>query len=117
VNDIENKSSLKMAHVLISGRVQGVFFRVSTKEVANNLNLSGWIKNTSTGEVDAYFVGSEKNIKTILTWCHKGPEHAKVEAVKNIPITQTEKTVLYDIYQSNKINIETPSSFEIKRTL
>ncbi|MCJ2534242.1 MAG: acylphosphatase, partial [Candidatus Thermoplasmatota archaeon] len=50
-------------HVLISGRVQGVWFRTSTKQKAEQLGLTGWVRNTSDGSVEAIFEGVEKGIK------------------------------------------------------
>jgi len=69
-------------HVIISGRVQGVWFRAKTKQKAEQLGLTGWVRNTSNGDVEAVFEGDEKQVKEILDWCHHGPPFAKVETVK-----------------------------------
>ena len=71
----------KRAHVLISGRVQGVWFRSSTKNIAEQFDLTGWVKNTSDGKVEAIFEGEEDNIIQMIKWCHKGPVNAKVDNI------------------------------------
>ena len=81
-------------NVIISGRVQGVWFRASTKEKADQLGLTGWVRNTSDGNVEAVFEGDEKIIQEMLDWCHQGPLYAKV---KNVKITkQTAKNDFMD---------------------
>jgi len=69
-------------HVIISGRVQGVWFRASTKQKAEQLDLKGWVRNTTDGNVEAVFEGDEKHVKEMLDWCRRGPPFAKVENVK-----------------------------------
>jgi len=69
-------------HVLISGKVQGVWFRSSTKQKAEQLGLTGWVRNTPEGDVEAVFEGEEKIIKEMIEWCHRGPPLAKVENVE-----------------------------------
>lgn len=68
-------------HVLISGRVQGVWFRATTKKKADQLGLTGWVRNTSDGRVEAVFEGKESLIEQMLDWCHEGPPLAKVKTV------------------------------------
>ncbi len=68
-------------HVVISGRVQGVFFRASTAEKADELGLVGWVKNTPEGDVEAVFEGEEGAVAEMLAWCHRGPALAKVVKV------------------------------------
>ena len=69
------------AHVFISGRVQGVFYRTSTRDIAEQYGLTGWVKNTSDGYVEAVFEGEETAIKDMIAWCHKGPRLAEVSDV------------------------------------
>jgi acylphosphatase len=69
-------------HVFISGRVQGVFFRQNTFERARTLGLSGWVRNTEDGKVEAVFEGEKENIEKILEWAKRGPPLAKVEKVE-----------------------------------
>ncbi len=69
------------AHVFISGRVQGVFYRASTKNMAEQLGLKGWVRNTSDALVEAVFEGEETAVKDMISWCHKGPRSAEVSDV------------------------------------
>ena len=70
------------AHVQISGQVQGVFFRDSTRERAQELNLKGWVKNSPDGSVEALFEGPSEKVREMLDWCESGPRHASVENVE-----------------------------------
>ncbi len=73
---------MKSLHVYISGRVQGVFFRASTQSKARQLNLTGWVKNTGDGGVEAYFEGDEAKIEEMHAWCRQGPPAAVVTNVE-----------------------------------
>jgi len=68
-------------HVIISGRVQGVFFRMETQRAANRYSISGWVRNKPDGKVEAVFEGDEKKVKDMLRWCHKGSPMAAVVSV------------------------------------
>ena len=69
------------AHAVISGQVQGVFYRATTKETAENLGVRGWVKNRSDGNVEAIFEGEKKYVDLVLKWCSEGPLYAKVKRV------------------------------------
>ena len=69
----------KRLHLTISGRVQGVFFRASTKETARSLDLRGWVKNLADGRVAAVFEGDEEALLRMLDWCRRGPPGADIE--------------------------------------
>ena len=69
------------AHVVIHGLVQGVFFRATTVDRARSEGLTGWVRNTQGGSVEAVFEGNEGPVKDIIRWCEKGPLAAKVEQV------------------------------------
>jgi acylphosphatase len=69
------------AHVYVAGQVQGVFFRDSTREKAEQLGLTGWVKNLPDGRVEALFEGPSEWIREMIRWCEKGPPHAEVENV------------------------------------
>ena len=60
-------------HVVIKGVVQGVGFRHFVRHKARKLGVFGWVKNTSTGQVEALFEGSKEAIETMITVCKKGP--------------------------------------------
>ncbi|MBN2014619.1 MAG: acylphosphatase [Candidatus Altiarchaeota archaeon] len=70
------------AHVYVSGRVQGVFFRASTRDEARRLGLTGWVSNLPDGRVEAVFEGEEDLVKEMVGWCHHGPSYASVSDVK-----------------------------------
>ena len=70
------------AYVLISGRVQGVWYRASTKNKAEQLGLKGWVRNTNDGNVEAVFEGEEKIVEKMINWCHQGPSLAKVDKIR-----------------------------------
>ena len=77
-------------HLLIEGKVQGVYYRATAKEVAQSLDLRGWVKNTAAGHVEAVVTGSEKAVNEFIEWCKKGPEKAVVSHVRTTAIdTQT----------------------------
>jgi len=69
------------AHVIIEGRVQGVFFRYHTQEVAVRLGLKGWVKNRPDGSVEAVFEGDREKVSQVIEWCHRGPSQARVTKV------------------------------------
>ncbi len=75
-------SKMKRAHILLSGRVQGVWFRANTREKAEQLDLKGWVRNLSNGRVEIVFEGKKEVIEKAIEWCHHGPSFAKVEKVK-----------------------------------
>ena len=66
------------AHIIISGRVQGVFFRVETQRAANRIGVFGWVRNRSDGTVEAVFEGDRDRLDAVLQWCQEGPAHANV---------------------------------------
>jgi len=69
-------------HVLIEGRVQGVGFRFFTKEQAQKLGLTGWVRNTFDGNVEAYAEGMKEDLEIWLTQLQKGPRSAFVTNIK-----------------------------------
>ena len=74
-------SDLERARVRVSGQVQGVFFRDSTRQKAEELNLAGWVKNLPDGKVEAFFEGPSEKVREMVRWCEEGPQHASVENV------------------------------------
>lgn len=67
--------------VQIFGKVQGVFFRHSTRQQALSLNLTGWVKNLSDGSVLCEAEGEKKSLLELIAWCKHGPQRAEVENV------------------------------------
>ena len=70
------------AHIFVSGKVQGVFFRQKTKQKAENLGVKGWIKNLDDGKVEAVFEGEDEEVNTLVDFCKKGPKGAIVTGFK-----------------------------------
>ncbi len=69
------------ARVIIEGRVQGVFFRHHTQEMALKLGVMGWVKNRRDGSVEAVFEGDQERVDQIIEWCRHGPPEARVKKV------------------------------------
>jgi acylphosphatase len=70
------------AHVYISGRVQGVFFRAHTQDGARRLGLTGWVRNLPDGRVEAVFEGEKERVDEMIEWCRKGSPHSRVDDVE-----------------------------------
>jgi acylphosphatase len=68
--------------VVVEGRVQGVYFRAQTQDMALSLGLNGWVKNRGDGSVEALFEGDRDRVEQMIQWCHRGPSHARVTAVR-----------------------------------
>jgi len=68
-------------HVIVTGRVQGVWFRDSMRREAERLGLSGWVRNLPDGNVEAAFEGQPDAVEKLTEWCHHGPPEARVISV------------------------------------
>ncbi|WP_207426510.1 acylphosphatase [Pedobacter sp. SYSU D00535] len=73
---------MKHLNITVSGKVQGVFFRASTKAVADQLGVKGFVRNQPDGSVYIEAEGDDFSLESILEWCHTGPERALVEKVE-----------------------------------
>ncbi|MFA5943361.1 MAG: acylphosphatase [Candidatus Thermoplasmatota archaeon] len=71
--------------VLVSGRVQGVWFRESTRQEADRLGVAGWVRNLPDGRVEAVFEGPLMEVEALVSWCRRGPANAAVERVDSAP--------------------------------
>jgi acylphosphatase len=69
-------------HIIISGKVQGVFYRQSAKEKAMMLGLKGWVRNLEDGRVEIKVSGDPSQLESFLSWCRIGPEKAVVEQIE-----------------------------------
>ncbi len=69
-------------HVVISGKVQGVFFRANVRDLALKLNVNGWIKNLPNGRVEAMFEGKNDDVEKMINFCKTGPLGAKVDDIE-----------------------------------
>ena len=84
---------MSTVHLHIQGRVQGVFFRASAKEVADKLGVKGWIKNSWDDDVEAIISGNEEAVQQFIQWCWRGPQKA---VVTNVIVTTKEETTFKD---------------------
>ncbi len=69
------------AQVMISGRVQGVFFRAYTEKAARARNILGWVMNTRDGRVEAVLEGEKEQVEDMISWCHQGSPMSQVTGV------------------------------------
>ena len=78
---------MKRAEVVVRGAVQGVFFRVETRDRARSLGLAGWVRNAPDGSVEAAFEGQDERVESMVEWCRRGPRGARVD---DLEVTWTE---------------------------
>lgn len=69
-------------HAYVSGRVQGVYFRQSTQQQADELGLDGWVRNLADGRVEVVFEGEAQAVAALEAWLQQGPEQAEVSGVE-----------------------------------
>ncbi len=72
------------AHVFISGRVHGVFFRAYTRDAAKRAGVAGWVRNISDGRVEAVLEGDGESVRRVIEWCHQGSPLSRVDSVEVI---------------------------------
>jgi len=78
-NDDNKKASVRL---LINGKVQGVYFRLNMQEIAMKNSVFGWVRNLADGRVEALLEGNKDDVEKIIEWSKKGPESARVDALK-----------------------------------
>lgn len=69
-------------HLLIHGKVQGVYYRASAEQEAQLLGLSGWVRNRFSGEVEAVVYGPEAQVEAFVDWARQGPPAAEVTRIE-----------------------------------
>jgi len=69
-------------HIFVSGKVQGVFFRDSTRRIAEELGIFGWVKNLNDSRVEAVLEGEKEVIEKLIKWAKKGPTFSRVDEIK-----------------------------------
>ena len=74
-------SELARARIIISGRVQGVFYRHNTNQEANRIGVTGWVRNLPSGEVEAVIEGEKDKVTELIEWCRIGPPYSRVDDV------------------------------------
>ena len=75
-------SEVTARRVVVSGRVQGVFFRDSCARRARAEGVAGWVRNRADGRVEAWFEGRPQAVENMVTWCREGPSRAEVDGVE-----------------------------------
>jgi acylphosphatase len=93
---MDDKPKKLRAHVRIEGRVQGVFFRASTRDKARRAGVRGWVRNCRDGSVEAVFEGPRKAVVEVLAWCYRGSDAAMVE---NVDVDYEEPTGEFDSFR------------------
>ena len=83
--------------VIVDGRVQGVFFRDSTRRAALALGVSGWVRNLSDGRVEAVFEGEPQAVANAVAWTRRGPDRALVTDVEEFDGEAVERLVGFEI--------------------
>jgi len=91
---MSNNTQIK---VVVTGRVQGVFFRAETKRTADQLGIKGYVKNLANGSVEAVFYGNKKIVTQMVQWCHKGPTASIVEDVATQEQVATSNFTAFEI--------------------
>jgi len=88
---------MKTVHVLVNGRVQGVYFRAFTQKQAVKLSVFGFVRNKDDGAVEIVACGNPDKLEKFINWCHKGPLLAKVKSVIINEYTSNEKFIQFEI--------------------
>ena len=83
------ENCMPTVHIVIKGRVQGVYFRASAKDVADEIGVTGWVKNTEEGDVEITATGSKEQLQKLIEWCKVGPRRA---VVTEVSVTDKEET-------------------------
>ncbi len=85
------------AHLIISGRVQGVFYRMETKNAAERFGVHGWVRNKPNGKVEAMAEGDKKAVETLIAWCKNGPPASRVDDVAVTWMPYQEEFSAFDV--------------------
>lgn len=83
----------KTVHIIVEGKVQGVYYRATTKEMADKMGIKGWVRNSEDGDVEIVASGSEDELEEFIAWCRIGPGRAEV---MNLLITSIENQLFED---------------------
>ncbi len=86
----------KAVHLLISGRVQGVWYRGWAVDTARALGLRGWVRNRGDGRVEAVIAGSAESVDRMIDACRQGPPGARVSAVEVAPASAADAPALFE---------------------
>ncbi len=91
------KRKNECAHIIVTGRVQGVFYRATTEETALGLGLTGWVKNRHDGNVEILAEGERTALEKLITWCREGPPMARV---KNVSVDWQPATGQFETFET-----------------
>lgn len=80
-------------HLVVKGRVQGVFYRATAKDVADETGVGGWVKNIEEGHVEIMATGTDEQLQKFVEWCKIGPRKA---IVTDVVLTQMPEEVFDD---------------------
>ncbi|HEU5462464.1 MAG TPA: acylphosphatase [Nitrososphaeraceae archaeon] len=80
--EFNDSSQYIRVHLIISGKVQGVYFRKHTQDISLQNNVYGWVKNLQNGDVECVLEGLKSNIDNVMIWCHQGPPNSRVDNVE-----------------------------------
>ena len=80
--EINDSSQYIRVHLIISGKVQGVYFRKHTQDISLQNNVYGWVKNLVNGDVECVLEGLKSNVDKVMIWCNQGPPGSHVDNVK-----------------------------------
>ena len=84
--DVQKTTMIEAIHIIIYGKVQGVWFRAGSKERAGDLGIFGWVKNRPEGTVEIHAEGESFQLENFIAWCHKGTPAANVTSLDIKPI-------------------------------
>ncbi len=88
---------LKRIHIFVTGRVQGVFFRQSTRVMAIKNNVNGWVRNLGDGRVEIVAEGQESNINALAEWCKTGPANSRIDEFELIDENSTGEFKIFEV--------------------
>ena len=91
-------ANIRRVHVIVKGRVQGVFFRAYTKDEAEKLGLAGWVKNRPDGSVESLIEGDGTSVEKMLRWFQQGSPHSLVEKVHTVEETPVGDSSGFEIH-------------------
>ncbi|MFY0687596.1 MAG: acylphosphatase [Cyclobacteriaceae bacterium] len=92
-----SSETLDCKNIICRGRVQGVFYRASTVNMAKSLGLNGWVRNLDNGDVEILAQGLEGQMLELINWCKRGPEFATVSEVIITPVSCDESFETFEI--------------------
>lgn len=87
----------RRVNIIVSGKVQGVYFRAATQKQAKKLGVKGWVRNLATGEVEISALGTSSAIEELIHWSHKGSTFARVKQVQVTELSEGEAFTDFEI--------------------